>query len=134
MKSIKSIKKLILVMLILLAAVTLVGCSEKKVSNDVFNIGIIVYDKNQNVVYEKEETVNIENLLEALESIDDLKIEKEESQYGAFITSINGIKQEDPYYWNYYVNGDYATVGISSYKINDNDKFEFRLEKFEGGE
>ena len=131
----KSVKKLILVVLIVLIGITLSGCvnQAEETSNNGINIGIMVYDKDENIVYEKEMTTTAKILLEALKEIDDLRLETEDSQYGAFITSINGIGQANDYYWNYYVNGAYATVGVSSCEIKNDDKFEICLEKFEGG-
>ena len=70
-------------------------------------------------------------LLDALNSLEDLKVETEDSDYGAYIISISDLEQGDNYYWNYYVNGEYASVGVSSYEIKNNDVFTFKLEKFE---
>jgi hypothetical protein len=129
----KNIRKIILVALILLGGITIFGCSKQKEdsSEPKLNIEIAIYDDNENNVYEKATTTTADTLLKALEEIDDLQIETEESQYGAFIISLQGIEQTDGSFWNYYVNEEYATVGVSSYEIKDNDKFEFRLEKFE---
>ena len=47
---------------------------------------------------------------------------------GVFIESING-KQNDfdsGYYWQYWVNGQYAKVGASSYELQDGDVVEWK--------
>ena len=126
-------KKIFLATLFIFIAFTVSACSnqQEEIKDNLFNIEVKVYDKDENIVYERKTTTTFEILLEALENIDDLILETEDSQFGAFITSINGIIQEGNYFWNYYVNGDYATLGVSSYKINNNDIFEFRLEAFE---
>lgn len=127
-------KKIIsLILVLMVGTLILVGCSNSKdeVNENLKNIQILVYDKSETLIYDRKIETEETTLLKALEKIDDLKVKTEDSQYGAFITSLKDIKQEDNYYWNYYVNGDYATVGISSYNIKENDKLEFRLEKFE---
>ena len=49
---------------------------------------------------------------------------------GYFVTEINGVKN-DPQtgkYWIYYINGQTAQFGISSYIINKGDKIEWKYE------
>lgn len=48
---------------------------------------------------------------------------------GAFITSINGFSNTKDKWWQYYVNGEYAKVGISNYKVQVGDVIEFKLTK-----
>ena len=45
------------------------------------------------------------------------------SKYGAFITSICGVKNNNTanYYWMFFVNGKLAPVGVSSYDVKPND-------------
>jgi len=94
------------------------------------NIEVVVYDSTGTKIYDNAAVTDSDKLLDALKGIQNLTIVTEDSQYGAFITSINGIAQDDSHFWNYYVNGEYANVGVSTYEIQNNDKFEFRLEKF----
>ncbi len=48
---------------------------------------------------------------------------------GIFITSINGFSNTKDKWWQYYVNGEYAKVGISNYKVQVGDVIEFRFDK-----
>ncbi|MDO8664164.1 MAG: DUF4430 domain-containing protein [Candidatus Liptonbacteria bacterium] len=48
------------------------------------------------------------------------------SGLGYFIDSINGIKNANGNYWTLYVNGTYATVGASAYKLSGNDRIEWK--------
>lgn len=127
-------KNYLKVFLLLVMLVIIVGCSKSKtnvvdkLAND---IKIVVYDKNNKVVYDEEKTTSKKYLLDALKTFDDLKLETETGDYGEYIISINGKKQENNYYWNYYINGEYAPVGVSSYKIKEKDVYTFKLEKFE---
>lgn len=46
----------------------------------------------------------------------------EESQYGLYIKSVNGITADydvDKHYWAFYVNGEYATAGVDSTQITE---------------
>ena len=45
------------------------------------------------------------------------------SKYGAFITSICGVKNNNTanYYWMFFVNGKLSPVGVSSYDVKPND-------------
>ena len=133
-----NMKKIGIVLMLVILAIMLTACSgqPKDTSNDetkenVKNIEISVYDKSEELIYEEKIETEEEKLIGALKKIDDLNIVSEPSQYGEFITSIKGVEQGDNYFWNYYVNGEYATVGASEYEVQDNDIFEFRLEKFE---
>ena len=48
--------------------------------------------------------------------------------YGAYITSICGVSNENTLhnYWMFYVNGERAQVGVSSYQISPNDMIQMR--------
>ena len=47
------------------------------------------------------------------------------------MTELEGIKQDPAkkQYWMYYVNGKMAEVGIGDYKVNENDKIEFKFQE-----
>lgn len=62
--------------------------------------------------------------LEELEKADDLTIEGEESDYGLFIDTINGVTADyskDKAYWALYVNGEYGNYGVDSQLLTDGD-------------
>ncbi len=48
------------------------------------------------------------------------------SGLGYFIDAINGIKNANGNYWTLYVNGTYATVGASAYRLSANDSIEWK--------
>ena len=125
--------KYIRIFLILFITILVVGCTKdnKKEIDTNKEITIIVYEKKDNIIYEQTINTKEKYLLNVLKNIDELNIKTELGDYGEYIISINNIKQEDNYYWNYYVNDNYASVGISQYEIKNNDKITFKLEKFE---
>jgi len=125
-------KKILTIIIMLCVVVTLSGCG--KTTNQKLNITVKVYDADEKMVYEKKHETNKKILLDALEELSDLKIVTENSDYGKFIVSIYGINQESDYFWNYYINDDYAMTGVSSYKIKDDDVISFRFEMLEWNE
>lgn len=102
-----------------------------KKENTSKNIQITVYDESEKLIYDEKIDTEKSILLDVLKSLEDLDMETETGDYGEYIISINDKKQENNYYWNYYINGEYAPVGVSSYKIKENDVYTFKLEKFE---
>lgn len=59
-------------------------------------------------------------------------IEGEDSQYGLYVKSVNGISADydkDGVYWAFYVNGEYAQSGADSTNIKDGDTYSFKVEK-----
>lgn len=130
-KKIVSVLGIILIITISAILIIINNKTNDEISKNLKNIEILVYDRAEALIYETKAETEEEKLLEALKKIDGLEIESESSEYGEFITSINGQKQEDNYFWNYYINEDYATVGVSQYIIKENDIFKFILEKFE---
>lgn len=67
----------------------------------------------------------------ALKALQDAtEVATEESQYGEFVTGINGVVADSSTeYWSFYVNGSYASEGAGTYVMKAADKIEWRLEK-----
>lgn len=55
---------------------------------------------------------------------------KEYSSLGFFVEEINGTKNDSTNgkYWIYYINGKPAQIGISNYKVKQNDLIEWKYE------
>lgn len=94
-------------------------------------IVINVFDKENTEIYNKTIETEKNYLADVLETLEDLDIVMEEGQYGKYITSILGIAEEDSYYWSYYINDEYASVGVSSCEIEENSVYSFKIEKYE---
>jgi len=56
-------------------------------------------------------------------------IEGEDSQYGFFITAMDGEKADDAkqQWWGYTKSGEYVETGVDQTPIADGDSFEFKL-------
>ena len=132
-KKTKLILVLVLTILILIIGSTFIINKKQNIETETLikNIQVFVYDENEILIYDKGKQTEKNVLVDLLKSLDDLNVETETGPYGEYIISINSKKQGDNYYWNYYINGEYASVGISSHKIKDNDIYSFKLEKFE---
>ena len=56
----------------------------------------------------------------------------EESPYGLFVKSVNGIVADyevDKTYWAFYVNGEYAMSGVDTTTIEEGTSYMFKVEK-----
>lgn len=101
-----------------------------KVDENIISININVYDKEAKEIYNQEISTNEKYLSEAIKDIEDLNVITVDSEYGEYITSILDISEGDNYYWNYYINDEYAQVGISSCEIKDGTTYTFRIERY----
>lgn len=52
----------------------------------------------------------------------------EDSSFGEFVTTINGVKQTNTEFWLFYINDEPASVGAGDYVTNEGDEVEWRLE------
>ena len=59
-------------------------------------------------------------------------IDGEESEFGLFVKTVNGIVADyevDSTYWAFYVNGEYAMSGVDSTNIEEGSIYSFKVEK-----
>lgn len=131
MKKIMTIESII-VLAVVVVTLIIMGQNFKENNNtkEMSEIQVIVYGKEGSELYNEKKVTEAEILLDALEEMEEMELVTESGPYGAYITSIKGELQSDGYYWTYYVSGEYAPVGIESYKVKDNDVYEFKLERF----
>lgn len=127
-----------LFLLLLMIPLLLTGCgkTENKKENASLNkINIIIVDENQKELFNKEIETDKKYLNEVLKETEDIKVKTEKSDYGDYIISIMGIDQKNTdkgmYYWSYYINDEYAQVGISSCEIKNGDTYKFVYEYYE---
>ena len=141
---------IICVMLIVSMAFTTVGCSaneqseNNQPSTEVQNLDatteqvlgegqtqfmFTVVDKDGNAtnfeIHTDKETVG-----DALLEVE--LIAGEESEYGLFVKTVNGITADydvDQTYWAFYVNDEYASSGVDTTAIEDGKTYSFKVEK-----
>ncbi len=59
-------------------------------------------------------------------------IEGEESEFGLYVKKVNGITADydvDGTYWSFEINGQYASSGVDTTKINPEDTYNFKVAK-----
>jgi len=86
--------------------------------------------KFENIEFEKEKTVF--DLLKKVTQENDLEFSyKEYSDLGVFVESIDNVTNDikTNKWWQYWVNGEYAQVGASLYKLKDGDIIEWKYVK-----
>ena len=105
---------------------TMVGSKEYTVT--------VVDDKGNKKTYEA--STDKKYLGAALKELDknsdEFSIKGTKSEYGTYITTVNGLKADynkDKAYWSIYVNGKYGQNGVDSQTVKKNDKFRLVYEK-----
>ena len=89
----------------------------------------VIDDKGNNTTYENK--TDAEFLREALEEIEGLTIEGDESEYGLFVKTINGVTADydaNGAFWSFSVNGELCNNGIETQPVYDGDSFEISYE------
>ncbi len=72
------------------------------------------------------------DLMDEMKSTSDFAYEAENGDYGLFVQSVNGLTADyntDQSYWAVYVNGEYASYGISEQPVADGDTYTLAYEK-----
>lgn len=116
----------------LCALLLIPNCGKDKVSTETVTFTLTVSVDGVGEIYREEITANKGIALERimLENItENGGVVMEESQYGAYITSICGYEQDysKELYWSFYVNSEYAMEGVSSYCPQEGDDILFEL-------
>lgn len=89
-----------------------------------------VVDK-EGIVSAYEHHTDAEFLRAAIEEMDSVTLEGDESQYGLYIKKVNGISavyETDGAYWAIYVNGEYAMNGVDTEPVKDGSTYSFKYE------
>lgn len=58
-------------------------------------------------------------------------VEGEDSEYGLYVTTVNGITldyEKDGKYWAFYINGEYAMTGVDATPVEDGASYSFVAE------
>ena len=91
------------------------------------SFSVTVYDIDGENLGEENFKVNKEaNFFETMKTKFDVTYTND--TYGVFISSINGSIVDNNYYMAIYENGEMAATGVDGLVIDNNDKFEFKVE------
>lgn len=145
-----SIKKLlsclILSVFIAVTVLSFSGCADEKtpdkpietsavVSEDVQKVGKGAKSFTLNVEADGKTTtfyVHTDNATVGGALLDLGLISGENSEYGLYVKTVNGIEADydkDGTYWAFYINDTYALVGVDSAQISDTETYSLRKEK-----
>lgn len=128
----KKVLSLILCMVLIAAMALFAGCSGKDKSaaaegEKSFTFLVVDAEGNEKSF---EITTDAATVGEAL--LDEKLISGEESQYGLYVKTVNGITldyNKDGAYWSFYAGDAYATSGVDTTEIEDGQTYSFRVEK-----
>ncbi len=93
----------------------------------------VTYDDQSKKYSGKTDAAYLIELMDELKQSEDFTYESMSSDFGAYITSVNGVSADDASktYWAIYVNGEYGQYGADQQPVNDGDAFRFSLESYE---
>ncbi len=120
--------------IILLAAALLIvyNVAKPKATSNIKGITIEVIDDAGSSTYYNTNT-EAEFLGQVFGEIDSLSVEGDSSEYGLFITTVNGLTADyntDGAYWAIYVNGEYGKYGADSQPVADQDTYTLKYEVY----
>ena len=128
-------KKIAIITIIAIIVVAIIGIIVGNLNNNHQNeekeITISIFNKETEKIYSARVKTEKTYLIDVLKEIEEINVVTEKSEYGDFIISIMNIEQGDNFYWSYYIDNEYATVGVSNCKVEDGKTYNFRIEKFE---
>lgn len=128
-------KKIAIITIIAIIVVAIIGIIVGNLNNNHQNeekeITISIFNKETEKIYSARVKTEKTYLIDVLKEIEEINVVTEKSEYGNFIISIMNIEQGDNFYWSYYIDNEYATVGVSNCKVEDGKTYNFKIEKFE---
>ena len=125
-------KRILSLILIAAMIMTFAGCGKTDTASrngaDAKSFTLVVTDKEGTEttfdVSTQKKTVG-----EAL--LDEGLIEGNDSQYGLYVTKVNGIEaiyEDDGTYWAFYIGDEYAMTGVDATDVEDGAKYGFKVE------
>ena len=57
-------------------------------------------------------------------------ISGEEGEYGLYVTEVDGVAVEGNTYWAFYINGEYASTGVSDTPLEDGSTYLMQVEAY----
>lgn len=126
----KTIIAAVVLIVVVVAIAIVYGVFGPKATSGSKAITVTVVDNNgEETVYEHK--TDAEFLRQALEEIEDLKIEGEDGDYGLYVKVVNGLQADydaDGAYWSFYVNDAYCNYSVDEQPVNDGDNFAIKYE------
>ncbi len=96
-----------------------------------YTVEVVASDGSSKTYQGKTDAEYLSGLMDELQAAGDFSYEGTTSDYGLFITAINGETADydkDGSYWAIYVNGEYGQYGADQQPVADGDSFRFVYE------
>lgn len=125
--------KRLTLLLAIVVALALAGCSQQAASQGAKNVTVKVVAASQSIDETFTYQTDAEKLVDLLnEHPDDLKVETETGDYGEFITSVAGYAADTSKneFWSILVNGEMGLEGVSTQSVSDHDTFTLELSTY----
>lgn len=92
----------------------------------------VVDNEKKSITYDLK--TDAEYLRQAMDEVEELTYDGEDSAYGFTIYTVNGVTADynvDGAYWSIYVNNEYGQYGVDSQPVEDGDAFKLEYTVYE---
>lgn len=123
----------IVVVLAILAGVYAMFAPKATKGSKAYTVEVVTKDGSSKNYSARTDAEFLRGALEELQANTDFTIEGDESEYGLYITAINGEVADyaaDGAYWSIYVNDDYGMYGVDSQPVTDGDAYKLVYEVY----
>ncbi|SCW31624.1 protein of unknown function [Ruminococcaceae bacterium YRB3002] len=117
-----------------MAAIYFINKPKAQQGTKAYTVAVVDKDGNSKDYTGKTDAEFLRGLMDELQAGGDFSYVGEDSDYGLYITTINGITPDyntDGAYWAIYVNGEYGMYGADAQPVNDGDSFKFVYEVYQ---
>lgn len=127
-------KKILSILVLAFLLVIAVGCNKKVEKGELVSVTVIIASKDAEISNKMHEIEEYSSAFELMQKYYTITFTR--SSFGPYLNTIkvaNQIIGEDSktYYIAFYVNGEYAQVGIGSYYVVKNDTLKFEETKID---
>lgn len=130
-KIILGIAAIAAVILVMLGVYTAFGPKEQE-GTKAYAVTVTSSDNSEETYTGTTDAGTLRELMDQLAE-DGFSYEGDDSSYGLYITTINGVTADydaDGAYWSIYVNGAYGQYGADTQPVADGDEFQFVYETY----
>lgn len=94
---------------------------------------IISYSEGKSSTYptKADEGDTVFNLLRTVAAKESIPLEVQEYDFGALVTSIDGVENSEEFAWIYFVNGESGNVGADQKQFESGDEIEWKYTEIE---
>jgi len=116
------------------AAIYFINKPKAQEGTKAYTVAVVDKDGNSKDYSGKTDAEFLRGLMDELVAGGDFSYSGDDSEYGIYINTINGITADyeaDQAYWAIYVNDEYGMYGADTQPVNDGDSFKFVYEVYQ---